>query len=103
MPDDPFFEDMDPVTKRWLYENWVGDQKDKAELAKNHAYLLSSFDHPEAVKELMGEGNVHVSTDEEFEESSRMVREMNPIIMPKPKEEQVSPARKRKRRIIKGN
>jgi len=68
---------MDPVLKRWLFEQWVGDRKDAAELAKNHAYLLASFDHPEAVKQLVGEGNVHMSTDEEFEESSRMVREMN--------------------------
>ena len=76
-PDDSFFEEMDPVLKRWLFENWVADKKDAAELAKNHAYLLASFSHPEAVKQLLGDGNVHQSTDEEFEESSRMVREMN--------------------------
>jgi hypothetical protein len=103
LPDDPFFEEMDPVVKRWAYENWVGDQKDKAELAKGHAYLLASFDHPEAVKQLLGEGNVHVSTDEEFEESSRMVREMSPIDLglqqPAKKQDQ-GPPRKRKRRII---
>lgn len=68
---------MDPVLKRWLFEQWLGDKKDAAELAKNQAYLLASFDHPEAVKQLLGEGNVHQSTDEEFEESTRMVREMN--------------------------
>jgi hypothetical protein len=76
-PDDPFFEEMDPVQKMWMFENWLGDQIDKAELAKNQAYLIASFDHPEAIKQLMGEGNVHISSDEEFEESSRMVREMN--------------------------
>jgi len=60
-----------------MFNNWVGDQIDQAELAKNHAYLLASFDHPDAVKELVGAGDVHQSTEEEFEESSRMVREMS--------------------------
>lgn len=60
-----------------MFHNWIGDQLDRAELAKNQAYLLASFDHPEEVKKLMGDGDVHVSTDEEFEESSRMVREAN--------------------------
>lgn len=68
---------MDPVQKLWMYENWAADQNDQAELAKNTAYLLASFDHPDAVKQIMGGGNVFESTDEELEESSRMVREMN--------------------------
>ena len=66
---------MDPVQKIWMFHHWVGDQIDDAELAKNHAYLVASFDHPEEVKKLMGDGDVHMSTDEEFEESSKMVRE----------------------------
>ncbi len=91
---------MDPVLKRWLFEQWLGDHKDSAELAKNHAYLLASFDHPDAVKQLVGEGNVHVSTDEEFEESSRMVRDMNLQLLKKSNKER---PRKRKRRTIKDN
>ena len=65
---------MDPVLKLWLYYNWLGDQRDDAELAKNHAYLLGSFSNPEAVKQMMND-NVHESTNEEFEESLRMVKE----------------------------
>lgn len=85
-----------------MFENWIGDRKDNAELAKNHAYLIASFDHPDAVKQLVGDGNVHVSSDEEFEESSRMVREINQkaeglINNQKNKQE----VRKRKRRLIK--
>ena len=76
-PDDPRIADMDPVLKLWMFHNWIGDKLDQAELAKNHAYLLASFTHPEEVKKLMGDGDVHMSTDEEFEESSRMVREAN--------------------------
>ena len=98
LPDDPFITDMDPVQKIWMFENWREDQNEDAELAKNHAYLLASFSHPDAVKQLMGEGNVHESTDEEFEESSRMVREMN-LQLPQIINE---PIRKRRRRTIKG-
>jgi hypothetical protein len=95
---------MDPVQKRWLFENWIGDKKDDAELAKNHAYLLASFSHPEEVKQLIGQGNVHISTEEEFEESSRMVREMNikslGLADSQNKNQEVSRKRKR-RRVVK--
>ena len=68
---------MDPVQKIWMYENWIADQNDNAELAKNHAYLLGSFINPEMVKNIIGPDNVHMSTDEEFEESIKMIEEMN--------------------------
>ncbi len=68
---------MDPVQKRWLFNNWIAGQNEQAELAKNHAYLVASFWNPEAVQQIMGDGNVHLSTDEEFEESSKMVREQS--------------------------
>jgi hypothetical protein len=76
---------MDPVQKVWMYENWIADQNDRTDLAKNHAYLLASFSHPETVKQILGEGNVHISTDEEFEQSSKMVLEANKKIIKKRK------------------
>jgi hypothetical protein len=100
-PDDPRINDMDPVQKLWMYENWLGDQNDNAELAKNHAYLLASFTNPEAVKQILGEGNTHISTDEEFEESSKMVRNLN---MKEFQLQQTKPevSSRRKRRNLKG-
>jgi len=77
LPDDPFITEMDPVQKRWLFNNWIASQNEQAELAKNHAYLVASFWNPEAVQQIMGDGNVHQSSDEEFEESSKMVREQS--------------------------
>jgi hypothetical protein len=65
---------MDPVQKMWMYINWQADQNDDVELAKNHAYLLASFWNPEAVQDIIGNGNTHISTDEDFEESSNMVK-----------------------------
>ncbi len=99
-PDDPRITDMDPVQKIWMFENWWADQLDKAELAKNHAYLLASFSHPEAVKQILGEGNVHASSEEEFEESSKIVRDMNLKLLGM---EQKPGVRKRRRRgTVKG-
>jgi hypothetical protein len=95
--DDPFFEEMDPVRKLWYYQNWIGDQTEAAELAKNHAYLLASFDHPDAIKQLVGGGNTHQSTDEEFEESSRMVKEINARLDQHVTQDQ-APERKRRKR-----
>jgi hypothetical protein len=76
-PDDPAITEMDPVQKMWMYNNWIAKQNEQAELAKNHAYLLASFWNPEAVQQIVGDGNKHISTDEEFEESSRIVREQS--------------------------
>ena len=81
--------------KLWMYENWLEDYKDKSELAKSHAYLLGSFWDPKAVQDMMGtSGNVVVSSDKEFEESTTLVlkdREREPVT-----------GRKRRQRRVKG-
>ena len=85
---------MDPVLKLWLYYQWLGDHRDEAELAKNHAYLLGSFWNAEAVQQMMNE-NVHESSDEDMEESMKMVKEGLPSIFDEVPEK---PLPKRKRR-----
>ena len=78
-----------------MYENWIADQLDDAELAKNHAYLLGSFWNPEAVKKLMGDGgNTHLSSDDDMLKSMEMVREANP------KEEEGAGKRRKRKRAI---
>jgi hypothetical protein len=72
LPSDPFISEMDPALKIWLYQQWIGDHRDDGEIAKNHAYLLGSFSNPEAVQKAMND-NVHESSDEDFEESLKMV------------------------------
>lgn len=89
--DDPRIANMDPVRKMWYYSQWLGDHRDDAELAKNHAYLLGSFWNPEAVKEMMND-NVHESSDEDLEESMRMVTETDVRAIPE------QTIKKRKRR-----
>lgn len=99
-PDDPRIVNMDPVQKIWMYENWLADQKDQSELAKNHAYLLGSFWNPEAVKQLTDEGNVYASSDDEFEESIKLVKQMNDQFVVENNEK--TDVRKRRRRRIQG-
>ena len=94
--DDPRIVDMDPVRKLWMYEQWLGDQRDDAELAKNHAYLLGSFFNPEAVHSMMN-NVIHESSEEDMQESMRMVVENDvfgavPLPPPEP------PIKRRKRR-----
>lgn len=92
-PDDPKIDDMEPVKKMWMFYNWLEDQSDDAELAKNHAYLIGSFINPEAVQKLRGQGaTVHKSTEEEFNKSTEMVNRQL-------KMEKERPARKRKRKL----
>ncbi len=65
---------MDPIKKMWMFQHWSEDQHESIELAKNHAYLLGSFSNPEAVSKLIGnDGNTYKSTDEELEDSMKMV------------------------------
>jgi hypothetical protein len=89
---------MDPVQKMWMYNNWIEDQNDQAELAKNHAYLLASFWNPEAVQEILGNGNSHKSTDEEYEDSLRIVREQS-IKLEKDQDKSIKRKRRRKHNI----
>jgi len=89
-PDDPEITNMNPVQKLWMYEHWLEDHREQIELAKNHAYLLASFWNPEAVKSIVDDSGKHYTTDEEFEESSNLVKKMNEPIT------QI----KRKRRIL---
>ncbi len=96
--DDPRITDMDPVRKLWMYNNWLADKEDQAELAKNHAYLLGSFWNPEAVKQLMGIGNTFTSTDEELDETADMVRNFNLQAL---KTQSTNPIKRKKKKRIK--
>lgn len=98
MPYDPEILDMEPVLRSWMFENWQADQEDDAELAKNTALLLASFWNPEAVKQMTNEAQTFESTDDSFDASSRLVREMNLRSIQQKKEEQ-APTRRRRRQL----
>jgi len=92
---------MDPLLKVWMYQSWIEDKKETIDIVKNHAYLLGSFSNPEAVKQIMNEGNKIVSSEEDFEESLSIVKN-NSINLPNiiGLEQNKEPIRKRRRRVI---
>lgn len=93
---------MDPVQKLWMYENWLSDQEDKAELAKNHALLLGSFWNPEAVKQMTKDSNVIESTEDDLDETTRMVRQMNLELLKQKEQSDITSNTRRRRHHLKG-
>lgn len=57
-----------------MYESWRADIEDKNEFAKSFSIFLGSFFNPEAAQQILKVDNPgHVSTNEEFEESTRIM------------------------------
>jgi hypothetical protein len=70
LPDDNFFEEMDPIMKLYMYEHWVQDFKEKNEFARSYSILQGSFSNPEMAKKMINSDNNTYSmaeTDEEFD------------------------------------
>lgn len=75
--------EMDPVRKLWYYQNWLADKYDQNESIKDLGLLIGSFIDVERVKDILNlNGNKRISTDEEFDESTKMVREIDRIDLP---------------------
>jgi hypothetical protein len=73
-PDHPFYENINPYLKVWLYESWLHDQELEQEKLKNLAILVGSFFNPEmAYKMHKDEQPDFASTDDD--ETSKMVHE----------------------------
>lgn len=97
LPDDPFFEEMNPLTKMWMFYNWAEDYHEKHESYKHLGYLIGSFIDPAAVKRLL-ETNKFVSSDKDFDESTRMILEEKK----QAELEKASKKNKRRKKIIRG-
>ena len=90
---------MDPVVKMWMFNNWVEDYNEKFDTLKNHAILTGSFTNPDAAKKMLGKGVTKISlTDEEFEESMKMIDEE--IKQEQKQGQQKNNTRKRKRKKL---
>jgi len=88
---------MDPNLKFLMFSHWIEDQSEKIDILKNHGYLIGSFINPEAVSKILGSGSKHFeSTEEDFEETSRLIFEHNNM---EEKKEQ-SKRKKKKKKLI---
>ena len=76
LPDDSFFEEMDPLMRLWLYESWYHEQELEAEKLKMQAVLIGSFFNPEAARNIIKRDNPDFETsDEEWEKLGNEIHE----------------------------
>ena len=95
MPNDKFFETMDPVQYLWMYESWKQDKYEQMEMLKLHAAIGVAPHNSKYAQSLIDEnggGEIHASTDEEFD---RTVNEL----LANNSESNSKPLRKRQRKL----
>jgi hypothetical protein len=99
-PDELDLDKLNPVMLAWMQHSWAEDYQDSWKLLENNSYLTASFMNPEGVKQAMGsDSETMVSSDEDFEASSRLVKEMSDEIE---RERARLTPRRRKRKKING-
>lgn len=75
--------EMDPVRKAFYFYNWMADKNDKNEMIKDLGLLIGSFIDVEKVKNILGmNANKRISSDEDFDESTKMVKEIKSLDLP---------------------
>lgn len=95
LPDDPFFEEMNPFIKMWLYESWINEIENEYEKMRQLGILIGSFYNPEAARKIAKQENPDYSTtEEEFEQSLQYVHDHMR------QTEELTPQRKKKRKVI---
>jgi hypothetical protein len=67
LPNDPFFEEMDPLMYLWLFENWDANRNRKQEELRSIGILIGSFYNPEAAEKMLDSANTISTSDEDFD------------------------------------
>jgi hypothetical protein len=97
LPDDEFWDDLNPVLRAFMYNNWVQDQNDEVEVLKNHGYLIGGFINPDMYRKIHNNKEIKsAETDEEFE------RKTEEFFNNLRKDENQPRIKKRKRKILNG-
>lgn len=74
LPGDDWLNDLDPLTKLYLYEGWLNKQKEKHEYDRMLSIFAGSFTNPEMAQKLIkDESPDFSSTDKDFEKSLEIV------------------------------
>ena len=83
-----------------MFYSWIQDFSDDAKKLDNLGYLIGSFTNPEMVKKMLNmNGNTHSSSDEEFEEASRLIMEQSKKVYEEQEVKQKKQNRRKKRTI----
>jgi hypothetical protein len=66
---------MDPLMRMWHYESWFHEQEIQMEKLKALGILIGSFYNPEAANKMIKQEQPDfASSDEDWDETSRMIR-----------------------------
>jgi len=74
LPDDTFYENINPYLKIYLYESWVYDLELEAQREKNQAILIGSFSNLEMAQKMIRDENPNIQATN-LDETSKKVRE----------------------------
>lgn len=96
LPDDIFYENINPYLKIWLYESWLHDKELELEKLRNHAILTGSFFNPEMAYKMLKQDHPDI-TSTDLEETSNMVREQ---ILKDEKEKEKAQKKRKKRKVV---
>jgi len=67
---------MNPLLYLWMYESWIQDLREDNESKRTYAILTGSFANMELAKKMIDKENpTFQSSDEDFEETYRMIEE----------------------------
>lgn len=78
LPDDPWFDELNPFTRVWLYENWMKDIEEKEKFAYNYSVFLGAFSNPAMAEKLREtEKTTYRTDDEQFDKLFENIKELN--------------------------
>lgn len=90
--DDPWFDEIDPILKIYMYEHWCKDKEEAFEMARSQSILIGSFSNPAAAKDMLKTENPDFqSSDEDFERSLQLIEESKKQIKRKRQKRKVMP------------
>lgn len=102
MPDDPFFEEMDPLHKLWWYESWSAKKEEEIKRDKYLGILIGSFSNPDAAQKMIKSENPDYEVPDEHAESiARRLHKDNLEEIEKQQTAQKKLRRRKRRKLIK--
>ena len=74
LPDDVFYEHINPYLKVWLYQSWLYDLELEAQKEKNQAILIGSFSNLEMAQKMIRDENPNIQATD-LDETSKKIHE----------------------------
>lgn len=76
LPDDTYYDEIDPLLRLWLYESWIHEQQLELKRDRALGILIGSFTDPDAAQKMMKRENPDfVASEEEHDEAFKQIHE----------------------------